>query len=73
MLQIFKKNNNDLESIIRNKIKDIITQNLKINYMILTKRTLLVTEKLFVDIYSKFILDNALIDTKLTMLQNKHL
>ena len=72
MLKLFRKKN-DLESIIKRKIEDIITQNLKINYMILTKRTLLVTEKLFTDIYSRFILDNALIDTKLTQLQNKHL
>jgi len=72
MLQIFRKKN-DLEAVIKLKIEDIISQNLKINYMILTKRTLLVTEKLFIDIYSRFILDNALIDTKLTQLQNKHL
>lgn len=61
-----------LETIIKNKIEDIIKENLKINYMILSKRTLIITEKLFSDIYSRFVLDNAIIDTKLTKLQNKH-
>ena len=39
--------------------------------MILTKRTLLITEKTFIDLYSNFVLDSALVDKSLLKLQNK--
>ncbi|MEA3387197.1 MAG: hypothetical protein U9Q66_02170 [Patescibacteria group bacterium] len=72
MIGLFKKKD-DLETVIQKKIEQIITENLKINYMILTKRTLLITEKMFADVYSKFVLENSIIDKKLTQLQNKHI
>lgn len=69
--KLFKKDTNSVEEIILKRIKWVLEESLKINYMILTKRTLLITEKTFVDLYSNFVLDSALVDKSLLKLQNK--
>lgn len=69
--KIFKKQADSIENLILEKIKWVLAESLKINYMILTKRSLLITQKTFIDIYSNFVLDSALIDKSLIKLQNK--
>lgn len=71
--KIFKKQTETIENIILRKIKWVLEESLKINYMILTKRTLLITQKTFIDIYSNFVLDSALVDKNLLKLQNKNI
>ena len=42
-----------------NKVKLLLKNNLNINYMILGKRTLVVSEKMFIDLYTKLILETV--------------
>jgi hypothetical protein len=73
LARLFKKDTNPIETIIVKKIKEVIEENLKINYMILTKRSLLITPKTFTDMYAEFVLDNTLVDKNLMKLQDKHI
>lgn len=68
----FKKHDDNIEHTIIKKLKEVLEENLKINYMILAKRTLLVTPKTFQDLYAHFVLDSALVDKSLLKLQNKN-
>jgi ABC-type iron transport system FetAB ATPase subunit len=71
--RLLQKNTNPIETIILKKIKDVIEENLKINYMILAKRSLLITPKTFIEMYANFVLDNTLVDKNLMKLQDKHI
>ncbi len=67
--KLFEKKNS-LEELTLKKIKNTIDDQLKINYMILSKRSLLISNKTFVTIYSRFILDNILVDKNNLKIQN---
>ncbi len=54
---MFAKKQKSLKDILHERVKEVLKENMKINYMIIPRRTLLTSEKFFVDINAKYIID----------------
>ena len=57
MVNILKKKPQTLREKLYESLTQLLKENMKINYMILPRRTLRTSEKFFVDIYARYILD----------------
>ena len=71
-MSLFSKKQLSIKDMILANIQKILVYTISINYMILSKRTLLVSEHLFVDLYSTFVV-NSLPDDEAQLISYKQL